>query len=399
MKIFINGRFFHQPITGVQRYGHELVKAWDKLLDAGEIDADRFQFEVLTPRGSFIRPDFRHVQIRQVGRLNGHLWEQLELPLHSRGGLLFSPGNVHPLLSPLLGPNVVTIHDLAYRLNPDAYTVAFRAAYSLLVPSALRYADAIITVSEAEKQNIIEHYPRVKDRIHAIHHGGPEVESIVPSMAEAAPDLPVQVDPPNDFALWVGTLTKRKNPQGAIDAMAILNQQLRLPLVMVGASYSLFKNAMLNVPKEPRDIVRFAARVGTSAELFRFYRSALCFLFPSFYEGFGLPALEAMAHGCPVVASEIPSLREVCGDAALYCNPNDPNDIAEKIRMVAENPELRERLRVLGYARTKEFSWKKCALETFAVLRGVIAKKESRVRSFGQRDTGTSDPTSSSIRY
>jgi glycosyltransferase involved in cell wall biosynthesis len=376
MKIFINGRFLQQPITGVQRYGRELVNAWDELIAAGEIDADGVQFELLVPRGPLVAPKFRHVQVRQVGRLNGHLWDQFELPFYARRGLLFSPGNVHPLLSPFLCPNVVTVHDLAYRLSPEAYTGPFRAAYSLLIPAALRNADAIITVTEAEKRNIIARFPRVKDRIHAIHHGGPEAELPAPVEPDQVQNVAGPFNSKDDFALWVGTLSKRKNPQGAIDAMAILNKQLKLPLVMVGASYGLFKDAALKVPEEPRDIVRFTDRVGTSAELFRFYRSAVCLLFPSFYEGFGLPALEAMAHGCPVVASEIPALREVCGEAALYCDPNRADDIAEKLRQVAQDTALRDRLRTLGLARAKEFSWKKCALQTFAVLSGVLAARE-----------------------
>jgi hypothetical protein len=94
------------------------------------------------------------VKIHQY-RLSGHFWDQLELPFQARDGLLFSPGNVHPLLSPFLGPAVVTVHDLAYRPNPKAYTAAFRLTYGVLVPAALRKADAIITVSESEKHNIV----------------------------------------------------------------------------------------------------------------------------------------------------------------------------------------------------------------------------------------------------
>jgi glycosyltransferase involved in cell wall biosynthesis len=191
--------------------------------------------------------------------------------------------------------------------------------------------------------------------------------------------------------LWVGTLTERKNPQGAIDAIALVNKKMKLPLLMAGATYRGFNNAGLTIVDDSGEMVRFADRVDTFAELARLYSSAVCLLFPSFYEGFGLPALEAMAHGCPVVASGIPALREVCGSAALYCDPNDPSDIAKKISMVADDPQLRDKLRQNGHARVKEFTWEKCARQTFAILSSVIARRASLcARAYAQRDAATS---------
>jgi glycosyltransferase involved in cell wall biosynthesis len=377
-RIYINGRFLQQPITGVQCYARELLKAWDELLSIGEIDSRSVEFRILAPRGPIAAPSLRHISLRQVGRLGGHFWDQLELPLRARDGLLFSPGNVHPLLSPFLSLGVVTIHDLAYRLSPEAYTTAFRLAYAVLIPAALRRADAIITVSESEKRNIIKHFPSVSDRIHAVHHGAPSAEVVAGSEINHRPLEQMSDSSVRDidkFTLWVGTLTKRKNPRGAIDAIALVNKDMKLPLVMIGASYRGFQKAGLPLAHEVGGLIRFTGRVSTFADLARYYRNAVCLLLPSFYEGFGLPALEAMAHGCPVVASGISALREVCGDAALYCNPNDSSDIAEKVRMVAEDPQLREHLRSLGFARAREFSWKDCARQTFAILNNVVTRK------------------------
>lgn len=390
-KIYINGRFLQQPVTGVQRYGRELIKAWDELLAAGEIDSSGVEFQVLAPRGLIAAPNLRYIPLRQVGRLRGHLWEQLELPFHARGGLLFSSGNASPLLSPFLSQRVVvTIHDLGYHTHPEAYTAGFRMAYGVLVPAALRRADAIITDSEAEKNNIINYFPEVRDRIRAIHLGGPDAELVARTLMNdrSSDSNPATCAKAADnFALWVGTLTRRKNPQGAIDAVALVNKTLELPLVMVGASYRGFNDAGLTLTRDGGATVRFTDRVETFAELAHLYRSAVCLLFPSFHEGFGLPALEAMAHGCPVVASDIPTLREVCGNGALYCDPHDPRDIAEKLRMVAQDPQLRERLRLLGLARVKEFSWKRCARETFAILSAALTSRaKSFVRAPEKRD-------------
>lgn len=183
MKIYINGRFLEQPVTGVQRYGRELLNAWDKLVDKGEIDRRNVELRILAPRGMTEAPNLRHAKLCQVGRLRSHLWEQLELPFYARDGLLFSPGNLHPLLSPFLGRGVVTIHDLAYRLSAGAYSRAFRLGYGILIPAALRRADAVITVSEAEKRNIIKRFPACASHIHVVHHGMPRVESTIESEA------------------------------------------------------------------------------------------------------------------------------------------------------------------------------------------------------------------------
>jgi hypothetical protein len=128
-RIYINGRFLQQPVTGVQRYAREFLKAWDALLETGEIDRRSVECHVLAPHGPIAALKLQHMTLRQVGHLSGHFWEQLELPFQAKGGVLFSPGNVHPLLSPFLGPGVVTIHDLAYRLSPKAYSAAFRLTY------------------------------------------------------------------------------------------------------------------------------------------------------------------------------------------------------------------------------------------------------------------------------
>lgn len=111
----------------------------------------------------------------------------------------------------------------------------------------------------------------------------------------------------------------------------------------------------------------------SDAELRALYEHAACFVYPSFYEGFGLPPLEAMACGCPVIVSNAASLPEVCGDAALYCNPCSPEDIAEKISLLMADPRLREDLRQKGLERAKQFTWEKCARETFAIIEKVLA--------------------------
>ena len=139
--------------------------------------------------------------------------------------------------------------------------------------------------------------------------------------------------------------------------MLRLNLRRTLPFVMVGASYSGLAGAGCVVPPGAERAIRIVNRLDTFAEVAELYRTAVCLLMPSFYAGFGLPALEATAYGCPVVAADIPVLREACGNAALFCDPHDPDDIAAKVEAVAASPAIRDDLRRLGYARVAQFSW------------------------------------------
>jgi glycosyltransferase involved in cell wall biosynthesis len=370
-RIYVNGRFLQQPITGIQRYGRELLRVWDELIDTGEIDSDQVMIEVLVPRANVNAPELRHIKVRQVGWFQGQLWTQLELPAQSRDGLLFSPDNLQPLLAPLLGPSVVTVHDLTFKLFPRAHTTPFRLLYRLLISNGIRNATALITGTEAERTNILGHYPSARDRIAVVHLGARSAQLAGANQEEKRDNQPTE-----RYILWVGSLISRKNPQGAIDAVLLLNQQMRLPLIVVGSDYRGMQKTQIRTPVND-GVIQFANRVSSSEDVIELYRNAVCLLFPTFYEGFGLPPLEAMAYGCPVVTSDIPVMREVCGDAALYCNPNEPGDIADKVRMLAESSEMREQLRRRGLRRAAQFSWERCARETFEVLHRVITERSA----------------------
>jgi glycosyltransferase involved in cell wall biosynthesis len=346
-----------------------LLRVWDELIDSGEIDSDHVTIEVLVPRGKVDAPTLRHIKVRQVGRFKGQLWTQLELPAQSRDGLLFSPDNLQPLLAPLLGPSVVTVHDLTFKLFPRAHTTPFRLLYGLLISSGIRNATALITGTEAERTNILRHYPSARDRIAVVHLGARSTQLAAANQEERRDNQPTE-----RYILWVGSLISRKNPQGAIDAAVLVNQQMRLPLIVVGSGHRGMQKPEMRIPGN-HGVIQFADRVNSSDDVIALYRNAVCLLFPTFYEGFGLPAIEAMAYGCPVVTSDIPVMREVCGDAALYCDPHEPGDIADKVRMLAESSEMREQFRRRGLGRAAQFSWERCARETFEVLHRVITER------------------------
>ena len=369
MKLVVNGRFLTQPVTGVQRYARELMATLDQLLDRGELDRSRLEVELLSPRLRGGAPPWRHVSHREVGRLSGHAWEQLELPRAAHGDVLFCPGNTAPLAA-LAGAmrTVVTVHDLSYLYFPDAYSLAFRAAYRTLVPAVLRHADAVVTVSESERRAIVERYPFTGGRLVAIQNGG------LPAAARPFDGPP----PPRTHALYVGALSKRKNFPGVLAAAVRLNRERALPFVFVGGGGSTFQPVVADVPPDVRGRLTFAGQVDRLDECVRFYRSALCLVFPSFYEASPLPPVEAMACGCPVIASRIPSLLERCGDAALYCDPHDVGDIARAVARLADDAALRQSLVEKGYERARRFSWEACARRTLEVIESVASGRAQR---------------------
>ncbi|MFZ0887075.1 MAG: glycosyltransferase family 1 protein [Candidatus Binataceae bacterium] len=363
-RICINGRFLTQAITGVQRYAIEVTRCLDDMLDSGAIDRARYSIELLAPRRGLRREmPLRAIRFRQVGRLSGHLWEQLELPSHTNGALLFCPANTAPILRSRSRTNVVTIHGLNYIFVPYSYSARFRLYYSFLIPRVLRTAREIIAVSETERQLMIRRFINELPRVHVIQNGS------LPS--DFSPDA--ETPPPPEaagrrYALYVGSINRHKNPQSAVRAIEILGREMDIGLVLVGDSSGNFRKAGLQIPEHIRDKVSFAGRIEDTARLVALYRAAACFVFPSLYEASPLPPLEAMACGCPVVTADFAEMRERCGDAAVYCDPTSADSIAAAMKEVIGNSSLRSKLVQAGLYRAREMSWQRCAAKTFEVL-------------------------------
>lgn len=369
-QIFINARFLSQHVTGVQRYATELVKALDSLIGSGEIDTKKFSFVMLASRNSKHELNLKHIPLRKVGYLNGHSWEQLELPFYSHTGLLICPCNTAPVASLVSNQKtVVVVHDLSHLYFPEAYSFAFRILYKTVIPLVFIKADAVITVSESEKASILNYYDWSESKLYAIQNGAllnsylHEKESISSGLSST----------PGRFVLYVGSLSRRKNFQGVLQAIAYLSREDDVFLTVVGAEGKSFNCREFNIPSKIVNKVEFKGQVNNIYELIKLYKAASCLIFPSFHEASPLPPVEAMTCGCPVIASSIPALVERCGDAALYCNPYDSEDIAAKISLLINDPVLREELRYKGLERVKQFTWEKCARETFAIIEKVLA--------------------------
>jgi glycosyltransferase involved in cell wall biosynthesis len=164
-----------------------------------------------------------------------------------------------------------------------------------------------------------------------------------------------------------------KNLENVIAAMSLLQATSPdIQLRVVGAKAGSFAEMTLDLPASVKNNVHFLGQVDDTQTLISLYRGATALIFPSFYEASPLPPLEAMSCGCPVIASDIPALKERCGDAALYCDPTDPQSIANSINQILSSPVLQKELREKGMQHARQFSWQKCAIETITVLRKMM---------------------------
>ena len=257
----------------------------------------------------------------------------------------------------------MTVHDVAFKTFSDSVSKFFYWYYSFLIPRNIKRADAIITISEASKKEILRFYPEAENKISVIPLGINEKYRILPGIIK------------EKQILYVGSMNERKNLIGMIEAFEKLPENFGYKLVIVGSFFSDFNvnhkmNMTIERAKQNNNIL-FKQGLDNEALIYE-YNVSSCLVFPSFYEGFGLPPLEAMACGTPVIVSNLSSLPEVCADAAMYIDPHNTQDIAEKIQMLMEDKSLRNDLTAKGLEHVKQFSWGKSAEEHLKVFESVV---------------------------
>lgn len=310
----------------------------------------------------------------------GKLWTQWRLPLdlfvsNPKPDVFFSPTHYAPRFSPI--PTVVSVMDLSYLYFPEMFNKSDLLQLRNWTSYSVRKATRILTISNSSKDDIIKEYKVGKDKVVVTHLGIKESVTLTPHIYSMS-QLKAKYDLSENYILFVGTLQPRKNITSLIKAFAKVIKNEKLPkdleLVIVGRKGWLYEE-ILAAPEELKikNKVKFLENVEDD-ELPLFYKNALCFVLPSLYEGFGLPVLEAMKQGCPVITSNISSLPEAGGDAALYVDPEDIDDIAEKITQLVGSEKLRKELIEKGKAQVKKFSWEKTAKETLEVLEEVAKK-------------------------
>lgn len=368
----INGRFLSQPLTGVQRYARCWVKALDQLIISGEITASDGQVALYVPKQKQVTTalaelNLQAISIKEVGFCHGYFWEQLELPVYARAEVLVNLGNIAPILSLVSSQKTVaTVHDLSFQKFPESYSKLYRLIYRILTPLVMDKADAILTVSQTEANAILEVYPQARPRLFPIPNGHWPDDL---DLAAITPRNPID----RPFVLAVGTLSSRKNLTGILKAMELVNQKQNLDIVVVGGRPAIYQTVELNLPSSLQERVHFVGNVD-DLTLVSYYKAALGLVYPSFYEASGLPPLEAMACGCPVIVSDIPALVERCRDAALYCQAWKPESIANEIFHLGQNPELQQKLKIKGYELAYFLTWKNSVLQAMRVIESYLHK-------------------------
>lgn len=334
--IFINARFLTQNISGVQRYAEQICLSLKKIRD---------DIVCLAPHGIKLHDAAKALDVQCIGRNRGHLWEQLDLPLYlkQRGSpLLISISSTGPMF---YRNQVATHHDINYVRYPQSYTRVFRMAYRTITPILASRAKTMITCSNFSKGEISRFYGIDEKKFLVLHA----------AVSEGFTARTPRPDGPQ-YLLAVSSPAAHKNFNRMIQAFLSLRGFPDLQLHIVGAATHIFANPDLQrlACRDPR--IRFLGRL-SDAELIEQYQGAAAFVFPSLYEGFGIPPLEAQACGCPVVAANAASIPEVLQASALYFDPLDVNHMAAAMQRVLTDQPLREALRLHGLNNVERFSW------------------------------------------
>lgn len=298
------------------------------------------------------------------------LWSQFFLPINlffnKKNNIFFSPAHYTPRFSKT--PAIVTIHDLSFHYYPNDFLK--RDLYKLKnwTNYSLKKAKKIIAVSHSTKSDIIKFYDIDEHKIKVIYNG---FEKKILNLKSN--DLLIKRVKKNPYILYVGTLQPRKNLPTLIDAFSeFVKSNSNFKLIITGKKGWLYKNIFNKVKILNLDKKIIFTDFVNDATLNQLYKNAFCLVLPSFYEGFGIPILEAMSNNCPVISSDKSSLPEIAGNAALFFNPNDSFQLLSQLNNLKDHPDLRNTLIESGKNRIKLFSWKKCAEETLSLLKSTI---------------------------
>lgn len=338
----VNGRFLLQPVTGVQRYARQVITAMDREMAGGSQRAC-----LLAPAGA-ADPGLATMPLKLHEPLHGHAWEQLTLPLRWPDRLL-SLCNTAPALKT---DQVVCIHDASVFSAPYSYSRAFRTFYSCLQPHLVRRAARITTVSHASAREISRHLPVRASDIEVLPNGHEHALAWRPSQARiAVAAVAGIVSRGRSFVLAIGSHARHKN----LELLRTIAPQLQasgIDIVVAGAAGHVFAGPEVSAALG----IHLLGRTSDD-DLAYLMEHACALVFPSWTEGFGLPIVEAMARGLPVVSSDRASMPEICGDAALMAAPDDPAAWLRSIRLLRNEPHLRDDLRGRGHERVRLFSW------------------------------------------
>ncbi len=334
--ISVNTRVLHGKTTGVQRYLLEILS-------------------IINSKVNTIAPH------SQSAGMAGHLWEQTLLPLKLKNSPLWSPAATGPIF---YKNQIVTIHDVSVLDHPEWFSPKFSKWYGFILPKVCQVSKHIITDSHFSKERIVQKCGVPESKISVVYLGCSSLSETSKETSSTLNSIPFK-----KYFLVVGSLEPRKNLHRLL--MAWKTIQHKLPedfgLVFVGGSGNsqIFADSKIEVG--PEDRIHFTGYASDSV-LDDLYRNCFAFIYPSLYEGFGLPPLEAMSRGAPVLTSNTTALGEIAGQSALTFDPSDDTDMGDKIFKIACDENLRLDLVRKSLEFSAKFDWKKTAEETYNIL-------------------------------
>ena len=345
MIIIINARFLTQQLTGVQRFAIELSLQLKSQLGKEII--------FVTPNNIKQKDYADKLNAVIIGKHTGHLWEQWDLPLwlhkHEKP-LLLCLGNTAPII---WAKKMTALHDITFLRFPNTFSWKFLLFYKLIIPRVLRTSQKVFTVSNFSLNEISNVYKISPKKISVIYNA-------VSLSFHPIVDQEIHKE---KYILAVSSVKSNKNFPAAVQAYILAQKDIpNLKLYIIGDiksnSFNIMPELITTCKNHPG--IKLLGRVNDE-ELIKYYSNAFAFIFPSLYEGFGIPVIEAQACGCPVIASNSSSMPEILENSALLCNPYNINDFATAIKDLTYNKVLRERLIIAGYKNVKRFTWEKSA--------------------------------------
>lgn len=360
-QLIVNARFLTQKATGVQRFAIELSLHLKK----------NFTKIIFVSPYNIINEQVANVlNAVTYGKTIGHIWEQIELPIFCskyKNALLLNLCNTAPLL---YSKKIVCIHDLGFIHHPEWFNKKFSLLYNFIIPRIVKNSLKILTVSEYSKLDIIKEFDIDPNKIMVIYNGvshiflqqiNEESNTNLSAVSKKREGVP--------YILAVSSLDPRKNFPALMQAFLNVNNQ-SIKLLIVGGEYKSFPGFELDKNLIENKSIEFVGYV-TDEKLKELYQNALFFVYPSLFEGFGIPPLEAMASGCPTLVSDIPSIREVCGEASLYINPLIIESITQGMTRLINDPELQRKLISKGINRYKLFRWEDSAYKLINLIKSM----------------------------
>lgn len=347
--IVVNARFLTQELTGVQRFGIELSRQL-KALDSSII--------FVSPQNILNTKLAEELGVIVIGRNTGHLWENLDLPMflsRANNPLLINLANTAPLF---YKNKIIVLHDVAFIRFPKSFSLKFRVLYRLLTPMHLKSSRHIVTVSHFSKSEIAGFYGIDGNKFSVVYNSADRVFS---KREKRYSDR---------YILAVSSLSEQKNFKCLVNAFEKIDDK-DVQLYVVGSMNKSFVEQDFLKEIVVNERIKFLGRVDDT-ELAQLYSDALLFVHPSFYEGFGLPPLEAQTCGCPILISNASCLPEIFAESALYFDPYTTSDLIVKINYLLSSTVARHAFVKKGYANVARYSWRVSAANLYQSIKAVV---------------------------